>query len=108
MSNEMIGMSRDDTAKFISGARKIRDGLDDFSNRMVGLAVAAENLSQQCSGLAVPAGAGELAQMLPVIAAILKHFGQTIGETGNDVRMSADEFSRKVREMELVSRKGIN
>ena len=103
ISNEFV--TSDEAAAFIAGARKIRDSLDDFSSRMVGLAAAAESLSKDCSGLAAPDGAGELAKMLPVIAAILGHFGQTIGATGNDMRMSTDEFSRKVRELELAARK---
>jgi hypothetical protein len=98
-------ISADKAAAFISGLRKIRDGLDDFCNRIDG-AAAAENLSQQCDGLSVPDGAVELAQMLPVIAAILGHLDQTIGETGNEMRKSADEVSRKVREIELEIRKG--
>ena len=105
MSNSNEFMTGDEADVFLAGARKIRDSLDDFSSRMVGLAAAAESLSQDCSALAVPDGAGELAKMLPVIAAILGSFGRTIGATGNDMRVSADEFSGKVRAMELAARK---
>jgi hypothetical protein len=107
-SNEF--MSRDDAAAFIAAARKIRGGLDDFGGRMDGLAAAANNLSQDCHALAgaTPHGAGELAKMIPVLAAILSSFGRTAGETGNDIRAGADEFSRNLRALELNARKGSN
>jgi hypothetical protein len=105
MSNSREFITGEDADAFIAGARKIRDGLDDFSSRMIGLAAAADRLSQYCAGLSVPNGAGDLAKMRPVIATILGSFGRTIGETANDMRLSADELSRKVRELELAARK---
>jgi hypothetical protein len=106
--NELVCMSRDDAAKFSAGARKIRDGLDDFSGRMAALSAVAGTLSQDCLDLAdgAPAAAGGLVQMLGVVATILGSCGQTIGKTANDMRLSADEFSRKVRAIELEIRKG--
>jgi hypothetical protein len=105
-SNEFL--SRDDAAAFIAACRKIRGGMDDFSVRMDGLAAAANCLSQDCHTLAGanPHGAGELAKILPVIAAILSSLGRTVGETGNNIRAGADEFSRKLRALELDARKG--
>jgi hypothetical protein len=89
-SNEF--MSRDEAPAFIAAARKICGGLDDFGGRMDGLAAAANHLSQDCLTLAgsTPHGAGELAQILPVIAAILSSLGPTVGEFGNDIRTGAD------------------
>jgi hypothetical protein len=107
-SNEI--MSMDEAPAFIAAARKIRGGLDDFGGRMDGLAAAANTLSQDCLTLAgsTPHGAGELAKMIPVLAAILSSFGRTAGEFGNDIRTGADEFSRKIRAIELDARKGSN
>ena len=43
--------------------------------------------------------------MLATVAAAYAAFGQTIGEAVNDMRAGADEFSRKVRTIELETRR---
>ena len=104
---ETICISCDDAAKFVAAARKIRDGFDDFNCRTAALEGAAGELSKNCLALAEAAHKVDknLVVMLATVAAAYAAFGQTIGEAVNDMRAGADEFSRKVRTIELETRR---
>ncbi len=101
-------MTPDDARKFVSAARRLRDGLDRYGSMMAGLRTASEMVAADCEvlALAAPPDALEVREMLDGLRGIMQNFKSTAAGTVESVRSASDEFSKIIRISELEIRKG--
>jgi hypothetical protein len=100
-------MTPDDARKFVSAARRLRDGLDRYGSMMAGLSTASDTVAADCETLAAaaPAEFHALREMLQALGVILQGFGDTVRDNADSVRGCSDEFSKMVHTLELEARK---
>ncbi|WGJ16136.1 hypothetical protein QEV83_07805 [Methylocapsa sp. D3K7] len=103
-------MTPDDARKFVSSARRLRDGLDRYESMMVGLGTATDTVIGDLDALAraIPQDAIAVRENLDWLRGALTKIGNEIKGGAGGIREGSDGLSKIIRVSELEIRKGSN
>lgn len=101
-------MSHEEAAEFLVSLKRLRDGMDEFTGKVVTLNGAGMRLAALCekTAIACPAGAAALVQGLTGVAGSLRSFSGTIGDALPAFLGAADGIARGMRLLEIEARRG--